>query len=138
MVCTFFGNSDCSADICPTLEKTIFDLIEQKRATNFLVGNHGNYDYFVYTALKKAKTLYPYMRYSVVLAYMPRKDVLFSEEETLLPDTIETVPNRCCIAYRNRYMLEKAGYIVAYIRRSGNAEKYVQLAERKGKTIIYI
>lgn len=98
MICTFFGNSDCSVDIYPLLEKTILDLIQNKKIHDFLVGNHGNYDYFVYTVLKKIKALYPYVRYSVVLAYMPRKDMLFSEKETILPDDIETVPKRYCIA----------------------------------------
>ena len=138
MICTFFGNSDCSADIYPLLEKTILDLIQNKKIRDFLVGNHGNYDCFVYTVLKKIKALYPYVRYSVVLAYMPRKDMLFSEKETILPDNIETVPKRYCIACRNRYMVEKADRAVACIQRGGNAEKYVQLAEKKRKTIIYI
>ena len=69
---------------------------------------------------------------------MPRKDMLFSEKETILPDNIETVPKRYSIAYRNRYMVEKADCVVACIQRGGNAEKYVQLAEKKRKTIIYI
>lgn len=138
MICTFFGNSDCPPDVAPMIEKAVSDLIVNRKADCFLVGNHGNYDRSVYAVLKKMKNRYPSIRYSVVLAYMPMKSTAFAEDETLLPTGIETVPRRLCISYRNRYMVKKADCVIAYIRRAGNAEKFVRLAERAGKTVIYL
>ena len=56
-------------------------------------------------------------------------------DEILYP-TIEDKPKHYAVIYRNRYMVEKADYIVAYVARDwGGAYTMYQYAKRKGKRI---
>ncbi len=44
---TFFGHRDTPKETESTLQLTLIDLIENKNATMFYVGNHGNFDAMV-------------------------------------------------------------------------------------------
>ena len=72
MVCTFFGHKDTPKETEPTLRTTIVDLIENQGATEFYVGNNGNFDTMVRRQLEELSQVYP-ITYSVVLAYLPTK-----------------------------------------------------------------
>ena len=47
MTVTFFGHKDTPKEIEPTLRTTLVDLIENHGATEFYVGNNGNFDTMV-------------------------------------------------------------------------------------------
>ncbi len=134
MVCTFFGHRDAPKEIEPTLRLTLIDLIENKNATVFYVGNHGNFDAMVRRQLEDLSKTYP-IKYYVVLAYMPGKNDN-SDEHTLFPEGIETIPRRFAINYRNKWMLNKSDIVVTYVTRNfGGAQKFKQMAEKMGKVI---
>ena len=65
--CTFFGHRDCPETIKPKLRSTIIDLIENHNVDMFYVGNQGQFDAMVRSALKKLKQEYPHIDYAVVL-----------------------------------------------------------------------
>lgn len=141
--CVFFGHKDADSSISPRLREAIINLILEQGITNFLVGNNGKFDYIVYKALKDIKQEYPYITYSVVLAYLPGEKTeyenYYAEEETLLPDGIEVGPARFAIDRRNKWMIEQADYVITYVTHSwGGAAKFKELAEKKGKTVINI
>lgn len=141
--CVFFGHKDADSSISPRLREAIIKLILEQGITNFLVGNNGKFDYIVYKALKDIKQEYPYITYSVVLAYLPGEKTeyenYYAEEETLLPDGIEVGPARFAIDRRNKWMIEQADYVITYVTHSwGGAAKFKELAEKKGKTVINI
>lgn len=73
--CTFFGHKDTQKEIEPILRSTLIYLIKNKNVDLFYVGNQGNFDYMVKKNLKLLKTHYPYINYTVVLAYMPGKKI---------------------------------------------------------------
>ncbi len=104
----------------------------------FYVGNQGRFDALVRRVLKDMQIQYPHIRYAVVLAYMPtEKDMHGDFSDTVYPEGLETVPRRFAIAARNRWMLEKADYVVSYVAYStGGAARFTELAEKKGKKII--
>ena len=79
MICTFFGHKDAPQSISEQVENTIIDLIKNRDATEFYVGNHGNFDKMAYHALKRVHKIYPNIRYSVVIAYLSD-----SSEKTIL------------------------------------------------------
>ena len=59
-------------------------------------------------------------------------------DETVYPE-IEKKPLRFAIVYRNRWMVEMADYVVAYINRDwGGAYKTYEHAKRKKKPIFNI
>ena len=129
---TFFGHKDTPKEIEPTLRSTLIDLIKNKNATVFYVGNHGNFDAMARRQLEDLSKTYP-IKYYVVLAYMPSKNGT-PDEHSILPEGIETVPRRFAINYRNKWMLNKSDIVVTYVTHNfGGAWEFKQMAEKQGK-----
>ena len=137
MTCTFFGHRDTSPTVKPLLRQVIIELIEQRGATRFYVGNQGNFDAMARSLLAELAQTYP-IRYDVVLAYLPKEnDPSLDGSYTILPDGFENVPPRFAIDHRNRWMIDQSDYVVTYVHSPiGGAAKYKALAERKGKTVV--
>ncbi len=137
MTATFFGHKDTPKEIEPTLRSTLIDLIENHDATEFYVGNNGNFDTMVRRQLEDLSHTYP-ITYSVVLAYLPTKKSEYDDyTNTILPEGIETAPKRFAISWRNKWMIEQSDMVVAYVTHSfGGAAQFKELAERQGKTLI--
>ncbi len=132
---TFFGHRDTQNEIEPALRLTLIDLIENKNATLFYVGNHGNFDAMVRRQLMDLSKIYP-IKYYVVLAYMPSKNDT-PDEHSIFPEGIETVPRRFAINYRNKWMLGKADIVVTYVTRNfGGAWEFKELAQRQKKILV--
>ena len=55
---TFFGHRDTPKETEPALRLTLIDLIENKNATVFYVGNHGNFDAMVRHQLEDLSKTY--------------------------------------------------------------------------------
>lgn len=135
MTCTFFGHRDTPKEIEPALRLTLIDLIENKNATVFYVGNHGNFDAMVRRQLENLSKTYP-IKYYVVLAYMPSKNAE-PDEHSILPEGIESVPRRFAINYRNKWMLNKSDIVVTYVTRNfGGAVQFKEFAEIQQKLIV--
>lgn len=137
MTVTFFGHKDTPKEIEPTLRTTLVDLIENHGATEFYVGNNGNFDTMVRRQLENSSQTYP-ITYNVVLAYLPTKKNEYDNfTNTLLPEGIETAPKRFAISYRNKWMIQQADAVVTYITHSfGGAARFKAMAERQGKMVI--
>ena len=137
MTVTFFGHKDTPKEIEPTLRTTLVDLIENHGATEFYVGNNGNFDTLVRRQLENLSQTYP-ITYNVVLAYLPTKKSEYDDyTNTILPEGIETVPKRFAISYRNKWMVEQSDVVVTYVTHSfGGAWQFKVLAEKQGKMII--
>ena len=137
MTVTFFGHKDTPKNIEPTLRTTLVDLIENHGATEFYVGNNGNFDTMVRRQLENLSQTYP-ITYNIVLAYIPTKKSEYDGfTNTLLPEGIETIPKRFAISYRNKWMLEQSDVVVTYVAHSfGGAAQFKAMAERQGKTVI--
>ena len=137
MTVTFFGHKDTPKNIEPTLRTTLVDLIENHDATEFYVGNNGNFDTMVRRQLENLSQTYP-ITYNIVLAYIPTKKSEYdSFTNTLLPEGIETIPKRFAISYRNKWMVEQSDVVVTYVTHSfGGAAQFKAIAERQGKTVI--
>lgn len=141
MICTFFGHRDAPSKMEGTIRATIERLVLEG-VTFFYVGNNGNFDNMVHRQLKQLSVEYPYIRYYVVLAYMPTvKDELDITDysKTIYPEGLESVPPRFAISKRNEWMIEKADIVVTYVKYStGGAAQAKKLAERKGKTVMTV
>ena len=137
MTVTFFGHKDTPKEIEPTLRTTLVDLIENHGATEFYVGNNGNFDTMVRRQLEELSRTYP-INYSVVLAYLPTKNSEYDDyTNSIFPEGIESVPKRFAISYRNKWMVDQADIVVTYVTHSfGGATQFKDMAERHGKTVI--
>ena len=137
MTVTFFGHKDTPKNIEPTLRMTLVDLIENHGATEFYVGNNGNFDTMVHRQLENLSQTYP-ITYNVVLAYLPVKKSEYDDfTNTLLPEGIETVPKRFAISYRNKWMIKQSDVVLTYVTHTyGGAWQFKVIAQRQGKLVI--
>lgn len=56
--------------------------------------------------------------------------------DTMLPDGIEKIPKRFAIPWRNKWMIDRADYVLTYVTRPfGGAAQFSALAKSKGKII---
>ena len=142
MTCCFFGHKDAPSTIMAKLEETIENLIAEHGMNSFLVGNQGQFDSMVLSALRRLKNKYPEISYNVVLAYMPTEKGEWNPYEyweTMLPEGLEAVHPRYAISKRNEWMVNESDVVICYIKHSwGGAYKYVEMAQRKKKQILNI
>ena len=138
--CTFFGHRDCPSSIKAKLRDTLIDLIENHAVDMFYVGQQGAFDGIVRSVLKEVVSLYPHIRYAVVLERLPQKRDEFDTRDysdTLLPEGIETVHPRFAISWRNKWMLKQSDYVVTYITHSwGGAAQFAEQSMRQKKHVI--
>lgn len=132
MTTAFFGHRDTPYTIKSDLKQVISNLIEKENIKHFLVGNEGDFDHLVQEVLKELSAKDATIRYSVVLAYLPKKTTSLSMEQTIYPEGLETIPQRFAISKRNAWMLEKADIIIVYVTTSfGNSFQLMNRARKK-------
>lgn len=139
--CTFFGHRDCPESIRSSLHQAIVHLIEQEGVDTFYVGHQGHFDRIALAELQQVARQYPQIRYTVVLAYLSlckEEQELWPPGITLFPEGMETVPRRFAISRRNGWLVERADYVIAYALYRGGALQFVELAQRKGKKVIFL
>ena len=135
--CTFFGPGACPETKYSNILQAIQNLITEKNIITFYVGTQGNFDSLVYRALCNLRADFPQIRIYRVLAYLPKDNSLISD--SILLEGIELIHPRNAISWRNRWMIEHSDYVIAYITHNyGGAARFVNEAERRGKTIIRV
>jgi len=138
--CTFFGHRDTPEAIKPKLREAVIELVEHHGVDTFYIGDKGAFDLMAKSILTELCTVYPHIRYSVVLAYMPQKWSEFDRRDfsdTMLPEGIESVPKRFAISWRNNWMLKHSEYIICYVNHSwGGAAQFVEKANKQNKAVI--
>ena len=137
-VCTFFGHRDCPEAVKPYLREVLVELIVNKGVDTFYVGNQGRFDGIVRSVLRELVQAYPEIQYAVVLAYLPGEKRAYNDDsDTMLPEGIEAVHPRYAVVWRNRWMLQRADFVVTYIAHPwGGAARFADKARRAGKTVI--
>lgn len=138
MTCSFFGHRYIDEAIAAPLKNALTNLIANNVDT-FLVGHQGDFDRLVLRTLRQLKKEFPQIRYRVVLAYLPAAPAAYcayTEEETVFPEGLETVPPRYAISWRNRWMIRQSDVVVTYITHC--AAQFAKLAKRMNKQVINI
>ena len=72
--CTFFGHRDCPGSIKPKLREVLVELIEKHAVDMFYVGHQGAFDGIVHSVLKELVSVYPHVRYAVILERLPQNE----------------------------------------------------------------
>lgn len=137
MIVTFCGHSQISQS--EEVEKWLYaitqSLIEQG-ATTFYLGGYGAFDGLAASVLRAQKKRHPQIELVLVLAYLNTGRNTSSYDSTVYPP-LETVPRRFAISYRNRWMVESADVVVAYVLHDwGGAATTLRCAKQKKKQII--
>ena len=139
MVVTFCGHRevDPQDQVAEKLEAVIESLIAAG-AEQFLLGGYGQFDWLAARAVNRAKMFHPGIESILVIPYLDRNydDALY--DRTLYP-SLEQVPRRFAISRRNKYMVDAADVIVAYVIYDwGGAAGTLEYAKRRRKYIIYL
>ncbi len=137
-VCAFFGHSECYGLDAAMLRNAIEDLIMQG-TTEFLVGNHGQFDGMVFSCLQDLSKDYPEISYSVALAYLPthKEEYDIYHGHSFYPEGQEVGPAKFAIERRNRYLIDSADICLCYVNHAfGGAYKFARMAKNRGLQVI--
>ena len=143
MIVSFCGHAQFSKS--EEYEQQILAFLEEKvgdRAADLYLGGYGSFDSFAYDCCKKYKKTHPNVSLVFVTPYLTidyqknHLDYQKARYDSILYPEIEDKPKRYAITYRNKYMVEKADYVVAYVSLGwGGAYTTYKHAKRNGKEI---
>ena len=138
--CCFAGHATLYDDeeiIKSKLKNEIINLIEKENVTTFYSGGRGAFDRLCAITLKELKKDYPLIKSYLILAYMPKgrgstESQLYDEifDSNIYPN-IENVTKRFVILKRNKCMLDKSDFLIAYVKYTGGALKTLEYAEKR-------
>ena len=138
MIITFCGHStfnktdEYEHELLEILESTVGDA-----PAEFFLGGYGNFDSFAYSCCKKYKIKHPKVSLVFVTPYLKIDPTYAALYDSVVYPDIEDKPLKFAITYRNKYMVEKADIVVAFIDHEwGGAYKTYVYAKRKGKRVI--
>ena len=140
MVVAFCGHADYFGG--ENDERHILKILETQSKGESLeiwLGEYGGFDRFAHCCAQKYKEKHPETRLIFVTPYISvGKDQQYRFDEILYPP-IEHVPPKFAISYRNRWMVDNADFMIAYVvREFGGAYTMYRYAKRKKKEIFNI
>lgn len=101
----------------------------------FYLGGYGGFDRMAAGVVGHLKKAHPQIQSILVLPYLDRKVDASGYDGTTYPP-LENVPKRYAILRRNRWMVDNADIVIAYVRHDwGGAAATAQYAARRGKTL---
>lgn len=143
MIVTFCGHAQFHGT--EEYEQKILAFLEEKvgdRSADMYLGGYGGFDGFAYDCCKKYKETHPKVSLVFVTPYLTVEyqknhlDYQQTRYDSILYPEIEDKLPRFAISYRNKYMVENADYVVAYVSHDwGGAYTTYKHAKRKGKEI---
>lgn len=137
--CTFFGHRDSPGTLRSSLRAAILAMVREHGVDTFYVGHQGAFDRMAAELLETLVKELPWIRYMVVLAYLPPAGQGEHTQPTLFPDGLEFVPKRFAIVRRNDWLIRRCDCVITHVvHHCGNAYTYAAKAERMGKVIINI
>ena len=143
MIIAFCGHSSYQAT--EKHKDTILDILKEyidDPAIKFFLGEYGNFDSFAYRCAKEFKSKNPSAKLVFVTPYIPsdsHKHIAAEKDrfDLILYPPLESVPPRYAISYRNRWIVENADLIIAYISHEYvGAYAMYRYAKRKNVKII--
>ena len=128
----FLKNDNDKDKILNFLKKTVGD-----QEADIYLGGYGNFDAFAYSCCKKYKENHPRISLIFITPYIPIKhDVDQFQYDDIIYPGMENRPLKYAIYHRNKWMMEKADYVIAYINHDwGGAYTAYKHAKRKGKVV---
>ena len=145
MVIAFCGHSEYREN--KEDEKRIIEVIKSKiddRPCDFFLGEYGNFDKFCYNIAKKIKEEKTNVKLVFVTPYIEEIYIKKRTEgknrfDMILYPELEKIPYRYAITHRNRWIVQRAELIIAFVNRKyGGAYAMYKYAKRIGKEVYNI
>ena len=145
-VCTFAGHREVfSSTVESEIDKALIEIIEADKECVFYSGGMGDFDKKCESAVRGMKRKYPErsIRLVRVLPYLTHeinRDKEYFEsyyDDIVVPMELMGVHYKAAIKKRNRWMVDQADRILAYIYRDfGGAFDTIKYAYRMGKPVL--
>ena len=140
MIVTFLGHSDFrDNEICRQKLLNLFcEYINDQEADMYL-GGYGCFDSFAYSCCNDYKKINSGIKLWLITPYLNSKKFECDRRlyDGFLYPELEKIPQKFAITYRNRWMVDSADIIFAYITREwGGAYTSYKYALSKGKRLI--
>lgn len=146
MIIAFFGHAKFR--IKEEYERRILAFLEETvacRDADIYLGSYGNFDDFAYECCKKYKKTHPRVTLVLITPYMTveyQKNHLEYQKtryDLIIYPEIEDKPLKYAISYRNKWMIDKADYIVFGVEHDwGGAYKAYKYAKGKRKALFNV
>ena len=146
MIVTFCGHSEFNKS--DEHEMRILELLTENIGNGnaeIYLGEYGSFDLFAYDCCKKYKEAHPNISLIFVTPYLTsqyQKSRLNDQSnrfDFVIYPEIENVPLKFAISYRNRYMIDRADVVIAYVNHKwGGAYRTYRYALNRGKTVFNI
>ena len=143
IACCFFGHRTLLNSVDDFLYNQICYLIEKEGVTEFLVGDHGDFDKAAASAVRKAKLVYPNITLTLVRPYFSdelnaNKDFYKTlYDNVIIPSEAAQSHFKAAITNRNKWMIDNSSFCIFYvIRENGGAYTALKHARKQEKTII--
>ena len=108
----------------------------------FFLGEYGNFDKFGYECAYKFKQKHSSARLIFITPYISSGVQIHSMQnrfDLILYPSLENIPPRYAISHRNKWMVEQADIVFAYVTHHyGGAYQMYHHAQKKGKKIYNI
>jgi hypothetical protein len=114
-----------------------------KEYVEFYIGRNGDFDEFAATVIKRVQKQLDRGNSALILT-LPYtvKDIEYYEDyydEIVIPDAIGRAHPKAAITLRNRWMVDTADLVIAYIEHEqGGAYAAVRYAEKNNKKVVYL
>lgn len=132
--CFLIGHRETSDALYPVLYDAVVRHICLYHVGEFVVGQYGGFDRLAARVLRDAKSSFPGVRLTLLLAYHPAERGAALPpgfDGTLYPPGMETVPRRAAIVRANEYMATHADCVIAGVwHPASNAARAVECARR--------
>ena len=140
--CFFIGHRETSENIYPLLYTVVEKHIIEYGVTEFIVGKYGNFDRLAAKAVIEAKQTHPHIVLSLLTPYHPAKRPIKKPvgfDDIYFPEGMEKVPPKAAIIRANRYVVDHADYLIAYVwHPASNAQDLIDYAAKKNKLVTNI
>ncbi len=140
--CCFFGHRDIFDSVDDFLYNKICELIEKENVTEFLVGDHGDFDKASSSAVRKAKLIHGNIKLTLVRPYFSdelnnNKDFYKTlYDDVVIPAEAAQSHFKAAITNRNKWMIDQSDFCIFYVlRENGGAYTALKYAKEKGKSI---
>lgn len=114
-------------------------------SVEFFLGGYGAFDNFAYNCCKKYKKKHPNAKLIFITPYLSptfqNNNLIYKKHEfdSIIYPPIENAPLKFAISYRNKWIVEQADIIIAYItHKYGGAYSMYRYGKQKGKKIFNI
>lgn len=145
-VCTFAGHREVFlSSVNQDIDNALSELVQSEDDYMFYSGGMGDFDFMCEAAVRRLKKRCPHLniRLNLVLPYMTNqinrdKDYYESRfDNIIIPMDLMGVHYKAAIKKRNRWMVDQADKILAYVYRDfGGAFDTIKYALRTGKPVL--